>query len=448
MNRCYYFENGNRCLNIVSIDKKYCNICLKKPQYLDLIIKLCESDKIKLTYSNVRSILCNPHFDFLDLHKLQTLTSINLQKVLLSGILIGIFKIHYFTNSELLYFLQYLDYDISQKCEYINHDCDTSMNITTGFFTFNYTHLCIKNNLSVFQALQYLNSNSNYTLSDLKNMELLTNGYFKIKHLYLSENKNLKLSYVAQNLKSEYYISLLQNCRIDTNLEIFDSVKFYNNHPIFFNIFNIYINETCTLEIIKTNLNYLQKLFCRVPKHLDEFVPNLNLTPSQILENSNLWDIGYMLYNPNLRECDLQKFKFKICPNFRFSIPKYNFLHPDIVKSQIYDIYFNTTRKTIYAANFSAYKGLNLKYVKNKNLDWDYNILSENPSFSIIDIYNNLDLPWNFDLLLENKFQYTIIPKYKINDRIEFEFEKMYELSEILKSQIPEDLIIILVQYM
>ena len=155
-----------------------------------------------------------------------------------------------------------------------------------------------------------------------------------------------------------------------------------------------------------------------------------------------------MLYNPNLRECDLQKFKFKICPNFRFSIPKYNFLHPDIVKSQIYDIYFNTTRKTIYAANFSAYKGLNLKYVKNKNLDWDYNILSENPSFSIIDIYNNLDLPWNFDLLLENKFQYTIIPKYKINDRIEFEFEKMYELSEILKSQIPEDLIIILVQYM
>ena len=498
MNRCYYFENGNRCLNIVSIDKKYCNICLKKPQYLDLIIKLCESDKIKLGVNlDIRNILCNPHFDFRDLDKLskilphlQQSLSFGLKDIIKGNLLLkDIFETHYFTNSELSYFLQYLNYDYSETYHLHFYNPLTfglkygfSKNIEIkqivdngdGDFMENLTDVLknlsldlpnesvkLKYMKDIHFYLQYLNCNSNYDLNDLKQISILTNNHFTIDYNLFSFNKNVSLQFVLSHLEYNWdYLNVLNKCILDCDLntEILETLtdKYMNyKSPIFISS-GLYTpnKEWCIDLVLSDILNNSNLNYNYLSKHKNLFVKILESQVYSLFNNSNLSindlenlgvifankDYTYMLNNQNITKEIIEK--YNLTPhNINYDIfTKYKTLSISEVYKYIYTKFEDT--------DFSAYKGLNLKYVKNNNFNWNYNVLSKNPSFSIIDIYNNLDLPWNYNSLLENKFQHIIIPKYKVLECIDFMYEKMYELSEILESQIPEDLIVILVQYL
>jgi hypothetical protein len=500
MNRCFYFENGDRCLNIISIDKKYCNICLKKPQYLDLIFKLCESDKIKLTNLNLRSILCNPHFDFRDLHKLskilphlQQSLNFDLKDIIKGNLLLkDIFETHYFTNSELLYFLQYLNYDYSQTYHLhfynpltfglkygFSKNIEIKQIVHNGDGDFMESLTDILKNLSldlpnqsvkltymkdIHYYLQYLNYNSNYTLNDLKQICLLTNNHFIIDYTLFSSNKNVSLQFVLSHLEYNWnYITVLNKCILDCdlNFEILEKLadkimnsQFSNFIPNFIPSHLDIPNKEWFIDSVLSgiwgnrNLNY-DYLF----KHKNLFVKFFESQSSSIFNNTNLsinnlenlgvvftnTDYTYMLNNPNITISDITK--YNLTPhNINYdTFTKYKYLNI----SEVYKYIYN---KFDYI-DFSAYRGLSIDYIK-QNSQLLYNILSKNPSFSISEIYNNLNLPWNSNSLLENKFQYIEIPKYKINIFIEFQFEKMYELSEILENLVPEELISILVQYL
>lgn len=244
------------------------------------------------------------------------------------------------------------------------------------------------------------------------------------------------LNYLYEE-RYRYHPNVLESSILEPETSL---ILYFENANKLTNRVNLFFNPNITIDFLKKYITN-EYLFLDFEKISYSSLLNEN----DILKNPDLeWNYNNLIQNKNINPIMIINFimtkyvknKFQIIENIYFNKSttlfhlrkleekiKYKNLAPTkylwLLKNgqtnlNDFEYIQNLFQDKDIFAHLSGNKNLNLEFViRYRFKNWDWKLLSSNPSFSILQIVYSLNLPWNFNLV-------SIHPKLTIEDILKY----------------------------